>query len=241
MNGRAFSQLPWDYRMRQLDRQYETDFITWGDVAQRITDPDTTAYGYALSGGAILKIDNVGFFTLYAGMYFSCTGPFSVIGTSEARGFMALRRGFRGVFNLGGPVEERGRLRYIDGCTDSLLLAPQRRGDPCLNLLYFPPRIDQTAHTHPSDRIGIVAKGRGVCVADGKETPLTPGMLFCIHTDGTHKFQTNEFPMTVIAYHPDSDFGPTDEDHPMINRTMVEGVSAREITGIRSGSDTVVA
>jgi hypothetical protein len=23
----------------------------------------------------------------------------------------------------------------------------------------------------------------------------------------------------VLAFHPDSDFGPTDEDHPMLNRT----------------------
>lgn len=27
-------------------------------------------------------------------------------------------------FHLGGPTEERGRLRYIDGCTDSLRIAP---------------------------------------------------------------------------------------------------------------------
>jgi hypothetical protein len=25
----------------------------------------------------------------------------------------------------------------------------------------------------------------------------------------------------VIAYHPDSDFGPTHENHPMVNRTIV--------------------
>ena len=26
--------------------------------------------------------------------------------------------------------------------------------------------------------------------------------------------------LDVIAWHPDSDFGPTDQDHPMINRTL---------------------
>jgi len=25
----------------------------------------------------------------------------------------------------------------------------------------------------------------------------------------------------VIAWHPDSDFGPRDDDHPMINRTLI--------------------
>jgi len=27
--------------------------------------------------------------------------------------------------------------------------------------------------------------------------------------------------MDIIAYHPDSDFGPTDIDHPMLNRTYI--------------------
>ena len=40
--------------------------------------------------------------------------------------------------------------------------------------------------------------------------------------------------MAVIAYHPDSDFGPTHEVHPMINRTIVDGVSARLIEKIRT-------
>ena len=40
--------------------------------------------------------------------------------------------------------------------------------------------------------------------------------------------------MDVIAYHPDSDFGPQDEDHPMINRTIVDGVQASRIKDIHS-------
>jgi hypothetical protein len=40
--------------------------------------------------------------------------------------------------------------------------------------------------------------------------------------------------LRVIAYHPDSDFGPTHEDHPMINRTMVGGVSASELPHLRT-------
>jgi hypothetical protein len=52
-----------------------------------------------------------------------------------------------GPFQVAGPVEEHGRVRYIDGCTDSLLNAPQLRGEPCLNHLHFPRGIDQTLHT----------------------------------------------------------------------------------------------
>ena len=40
--------------------------------------------------------------------------------------------------------------------------------------------------------------------------------------------------MDVVAYHPDSDTGPTHDDHPMLNRTIVEGVSARDIDKIRT-------
>lgn len=143
--------------------------------------------------------------------------------------------------HIGGPVENKGRLKYIDGCTDSLLISPIKLGDPCLNLLYFPPNIDQTQHTHPSDRIGLVYSGKGECVAatqDGepeKVIPLTPGMIFRIHAEGAHKFRTSEHSdMTVIAYHPDSDFGPEDESHPMINRTIVDGVSAAQLHEIQT-------
>jgi hypothetical protein len=40
--------------------------------------------------------------------------------------------------------------------------------------------------------------------------------------------------MDVIAFHPDSDFGPEDENHPMINRTIVNGVSANAIDEIKT-------
>ena len=112
-------------------------------------------------------------------------------------------------------------------------------GDPCLNLLYFPPDIDQTAHTHPSDRIGIVMSGKGKCVAwqDGIEEAidLVAGMIWVIHTDGVHKFQTPYGEsMRVLAYHPDSDYGPTHQFHPMLNRTIVDGISANQLPDIQT-------
>jgi hypothetical protein len=179
---------------------------------------------------------------LHEGMYFSCPFPFRVSG---GRGIVVLREGVFGYFHLGGPVEYKGRLRYIDGCTDSLIIPPPRIGFPCLNLLYFPPGVDQTAHTHPSDRIGIVMSGRGKCVydRDHKAVDLMPGMIFCIHTNGYHKFATPYGQdMRVLAYHPETDFGPSDEAHPMLNRTIIEGVSAAspEREKYRTGMDVSV-
>lgn len=57
-----------------------------------------------------------------------------------------------------------------------------------------------------------------------------------IPTDGQHSFFTDDSEMDVIAYHPDSDTGPTHDDHPMINRTIVDGVSAANIQEIRTAN-----
>jgi quercetin dioxygenase-like cupin family protein len=227
--------------VRSLDAQFPTDLEFIGNERYH-AEPNDTGYGYLHAGHAYLVSGGTAL-PLRAGMYFSSPGPFSVVGTSEdCFGILIIRRGYHGVLHLGGPVEAKGRLRYIDGCTDSLLVPPQRRGEPCLNLLQFPPGIDQTSHTHPSARIGMVISGHGRCVhTEGETVDLVPGMVFCIHTDGVHKFQTpygDE--MRVVAYHPDSDFGPTDDDHPMLNRTIVEGASARDNLAIRTRADVAV-
>jgi len=129
----------------------------------------------------------------------------------------------RGFFVVGGPVETTGRLRYIDGCSDSVLVAPIRRGDPCLNLLHLPPGTAQTNHVHPSVRVGLIVRGRGRCVvADGEEVVgLAPGSAFVLEPDAVHRFETDADDLLLMAWHPDSDTGPTDDDHPMLNRTVV--------------------
>jgi mannose-6-phosphate isomerase-like protein (cupin superfamily) len=143
---------------------------------------------------------------------------------------------YRGFFQIGGPVEAWGRLNYIDGCTDSLLVPPIMMGDPCLNLLCFPPGTNQTQHTHPSVRLGMVVSGTGKCITPDGVTPLFPGQVFMIPAHALHSFATQDQPMRVIAYHPDSDFGATHENHPMINRTIVNGVSAALLDDIRTAS-----
>lgn len=170
---------------------------------------------------------------LYAGMY-ACIPGESLLHAPVGSGIVITRIDYEGMFSLGGPVEPWGRLRYIDGCTDSLLIPPVKMGDPCLNALFFPAGTDQTQHTHPSMRVGMVIRGSGECVTPDELIPLFPGQVFIIHQDGLHKFRTFTDSMTVIAYHPDSDFGPQDENHPMINRTIVDGVCANELDEIRT-------
>ncbi len=144
-------------------------------------------------------------------------------------GLVITHRSHRGLLHVGGPVESRGRLRYIDGCSDTLLVAPIVRGDPCLNLLYVPAETAQTDHEHPSARIGLVVRGRGSCVLDDRRREgLGEGSVFVLPAHTMHRFETaRDEALLVIAWHPDSETGPTDDDHPMLNRTLRPDTSAR--------------
>lgn len=183
--------------------------------------PDATHYGVVLEGQACRIDDERGLaFVLHPEMFFVWPGD-GMVGGAGSRGMVISRYGYAGLRQIGGPLERRGRLRYIDGCTDTLLVCPPRLGEPCLNHLHIPPGTDQSAHTHPSERIGVILRGRGECRTPGGIYPLCPGMGWRIPTGCLHSFFTQTESLDVIAWHPDSDFGPTDEDHPMINRTFL--------------------
>lgn len=133
-----------------------------------------------------------------------------------------------GLPGVGGPIESAGRLKYIDGCSDSLVIAPDLYGHPCLNHLHIPAGINQTAHIHTSDRIGIILRGSGECVTPYARYPLVGGMFWRIPCNGVHSFHTSGEALDVLAWHPDSETGPKHDDHPMLSRTIVDGVSAKE-------------
>jgi len=136
-----------------------------------------------------------------------------------------------------GEIEEYGRLKYIDGAFNSLLMSPPKKGGPCTNALYLKGKIDQTAHTHPSTRVGVMLRGNvlvriwdteGDNAQITKELILQPGDMWFMDKDVVHSFHTEETDdMSLFTFHPDSDFGPTDEEAPMINRTIIEGVSSK--------------
>ncbi len=183
---------------------------------------DGTHYGMVTDGGAILH-DLQDRFRLRAGMFFVAVGRCQ-IAAPGGRGLVITRSGYRGLRQVGGPIEEKGRLQYIDGCTDTLLVCPPRLGEPCLNHLHIPPGTSQSEHTHPSDRIGVILRGSGECrTGHGSVYPLSPGMGWRIPTGLQHSFFTTDSSLDVIAWHPDSDFGPTDGCHPMLNRTILPG------------------
>ncbi len=202
----------------------------WRDETLELAADGGTHFGYVHKGAATLEAAS-GTFTLRRGMYFAAPGACRIGG---GQGIVISRTGYRGMFVVGGPVEPRGRLRYIDGCTDSLLIPPQMLGDPCLNALYFPARVSQTEHTHPSARVGMIVSGAGECRTPESTFALAPGLVFIIVAGGRHSFTTADKELVVVAYHPDSDFGPTHQAHPMINRTLVRGVPASRLEAIRT-------
>lgn len=184
----------------------------------RVGSATSTSYGYVVRGTARVVLGELDC-KLSAGAFFCAPGEIdlTVLGSVT----LIERFGFRGLPSA-GSIEATGRLAYIDGCSDSILCMPPRLGDPVLNHLHFPVGIEQTQHSHPSIRLGVVARGKGFAYGPGWEKPLEAGTVFLLNAHEVHAFKTTRGEsMDVIAFHPDSDWGPTDGVHPMLNRTYL--------------------
>lgn len=164
---------------------------------------------------------NINDYELAPGMYASVPNFVAYNSHDPCRVLAVDAKRFVSIFSLGGPIEPQGRLRYIDGCTDTGLIAPFKLGDPCLNFLFFPPDTLQTAHTHPSHRIGAIVDGQGWCLTENGETRMEVGDVFIIPANALHWFKTYDSAMRIIVFHPDSEFGPTDELHQMREATLI--------------------
>jgi mannose-6-phosphate isomerase-like protein (cupin superfamily) len=189
-------------------------------------------YGFVLSGG--LAIDG-GLGVILAGHWFTTASGLRGSMTAHTLLLVVQKAGYIGM-DVVGKLEPHGRLKYIDGAMDSILFGPIKKGDPIINALYMTPGIHQTMHTHPSTRCGVIISGEAQAETRSGVHPLEPGMVFYLPANGWHKFRTDisKKPLTLFAFHPDSDFGPSDEDHPMLNRTMVGEKSAKDMPEIQT-------
>lgn len=184
-----------------------------------------TTFGFVVSGRAAVKTQQLSF-ELSAESYFCIPGGFDI----DADGIVVLmsRIGYRGLF-AAGSLEKCGRLSYLNGCSSTILVAPPRRGDPIFNHLHIPNGVAQTPHTHPTLRLGVVARGnglaRGYSSTERKEWSylLTLGCVFHLPEQEVHSFYTTDPGQTldIVTLHPDSDWGPTDDEHPMKNQTLI--------------------
>lgn len=146
----------------------------------------------------------------------------------EGKGVCIETPGFRSLTHNLSTIDPSvpGDLSYIDGCSNTNIISPGRNGDPCLNYLYFPAGIEQTFHTHPSVRVGVVLGGSGTAwikTPTGIEKhSLDVGDVFILDRFAEHRFSTDIGYMSLIAFHPDSEDGPRDEANPMKTRTYIK-------------------
>ena len=224
-----------------LDSSGETLIYGFENISQERSEPieidkSGSSFGYVNKGFILIKHNNI-VTKINEGFYFSLPKEYEITLISDSYQFCVwVQKGYDSPMRL-GLLENEGRLKYIDGCKDSVLLNPTKMGDPCLNALFMPEGVNQTSHTHPSLRSGFIIDGGAICEAENGTFNLESGQIFYLEQDAKHKFRSDlsDFVrMRLIAFHPDSDFGATDETHPMLNRTIVNGVSASDIDEIRT-------
>jgi quercetin dioxygenase-like cupin family protein len=117
---------------------------------------------------------------------------------------------------------EMGNLSYMDGGTNTTAVNPGRLGDPVVNYVHFPAGMSQTLHTHPSHRVGMVLKGRGLIELDNGDFQLEQGDVFFMQRNVLHNFMCPyDENVVLFVFAPDSGTGPTDEVNPLKIRTYV--------------------
>lgn len=200
-------------------------------------NPHTNAayYGFAISGCTLFRFAETSI-GLKSGAYFAVHGFSLNAGEGfRGQGIVVEIQNNACLEMVGGPIEGKGRIPYTNGCTDTVLISPPKKGDACLNLLHIPPGVKRAAeHTHPSLRVGYIVRGGCICHTENGDLLLKSGMCFYILENTKHAFETTESEMLAVAWHPDSDFGPTRDDRPMLNRTIIGGASANTIEEIRT-------
>ncbi|MBU7584059.1 MAG: AraC family ligand binding domain-containing protein [Nostoc sp. TH1S01] len=204
----------------------------WVINSIQVNESEQDTHFLFISEGEVTLNSSHGEFLLRKNSFAAVPGNFSLDGSGKV--LVATRINYTGLFTIGGPIEPLGRLNYIDGCSSTVLINPLKRGEPCLNFLYVPPGVSQTPHTHPSLRIGLVAEGNGTCQVDEGTFKMQPGTVFCLPENKLHSFSAIDDSLRIIIYHPDSDVGPTDDSHTMLNNTFVGETSAKVIEAIRT-------
>ena len=82
-----------------------------------------------------------------------------------------------------------------------------------MKLIIFPYFADGIPISHPPAPGGLVASGEGYCLdGEGRQLQLQPGMVWVIPKGVQHSFHTRCKELNVVAYHPETNWGPMDEN-----------------------------
>jgi len=191
--------------------------------------PDLGASFGFVERGEVRVVDDYVDWTIRGHQWFRLRGGLEATISPGSCLFVAQREDHRGLHVMGGPIEPSGRLRNLGGTSDTILVAPTVLGDPCLNHVHYPAGDGPPVHRHPSTRFAMVAHGQGRLERPGRDpVRLEAGMVLRITAGVEHRLVADPSrPMDVVTYHPDSDWGPTHDVHPVRNRTWDDERGAR--------------
>lgn len=133
----------------------------WGvDDGALVLGEDATHFVFCHQGALTIRQGGCWPHVLTAGMYASVPGKCDVrpVGQDLSRGMVVSALGWLGMMVLGGPLEERGRLRYIDGCTDSLLVPPVQVGLDPVHRMMSTIRHNRARGTHAVVRMADIVR-----------------------------------------------------------------------------------
>jgi len=179
---------------------------------------------YVLLRNASLHSKKMRFDEVHGAAAISGETAYSVSCTRDASAFVIRYPGLRLAEQrfFGQSELEMGGLSYMDGGTNSTALHPNRCGEPVVNYVHFPPGMVQTLHTHPSHRIGLVLQGNGRIELDDKKFfAVEEGSAFFMRRNELHNFITDDEPVILFVFAPDSGSGPSDEINALKVRTYI--------------------
>jgi mannose-6-phosphate isomerase-like protein (cupin superfamily) len=116
-------------------------------------------------------------------------------------------------------------LPYVNGCSTRQIFAPERIGDPTLQLLHMPPHAsEQVHHIHSTARVVHIISGRGRSVVGMdqmvEKQELTAGMSLIFHPMCPHHFETDDESLLALPLHIfSSPPAGIEFSHPMFNGT----------------------
>jgi len=125
-------------------------------------------------------------------------------------------------------ITTKTNLPYVNGCSTKQVFAPDRLGDPTLQLLDIPPySSEQAHHIHSTVRVAYIISGTGRSIVGMNEEnvveDLYPGKAVVLEKMCPHHFETDGEHLIVLPLHVFSSIGASELNHPMFNGTIMTG------------------
>jgi mannose-6-phosphate isomerase-like protein (cupin superfamily) len=130
--------------------------------------------------------------------------------------------------NKSCEIVTKTNLPYVNGCSTKQVFAPDRVGDPTLQILDIPPySSEQAHHIHSTVRVAYILSGTGRSIVGMNDKniveDLYPGKVVVLEKMCPHHFETDGDHLIVLPLHVYSSVGGLENNHPMFNGTHMTG------------------